>query len=122
MNPSHAAESQADKTVNRLIQASAHHGYSGWIMLSLYPERSPKPSQLSSFDPSLSAQNCAAIERELLRHGITEVLGAWGNMPHRTLKRAKVNVQALLNLRISHRPSLHCGRAQCDTRRRCYRW
>lgn len=97
MNPSHAAETQADRTVNRLIEASVRHGYSGWIMLNLYPERSPKPSQLSAYDAGLSALNCAAIEQVLLRHGASEVLGAWGNMPHRTLKRAKVDVQALLD-------------------------
>lgn len=97
MNPSHAGEMQADRTVNRLIEASVRHGYSGWIMLNLYPERSPKPSQLSAFDPALSALNCAAIEQVLLRHDATEVLGAWGNIPHRTLKRAKIDVQALLD-------------------------
>lgn len=97
MNPSHAAETQADRTVNRLIEASLHHGYAGWIMLNLYPERSPKPSKLNDFDAALSALNCAAIEQVLLRYGATEVLGAWGNMPHRTLKRAKTDVQALLD-------------------------
>lgn len=97
MNPSHAAETQADKTVNRLIEASVRHGYSGWVMLNLYPERSPKPRALSAYDAGLSAQNCAAIEQVLLRYGASEVLGAWGNMPHRTLKRAKLDVQALLD-------------------------
>ncbi len=96
MNPSHAAETRADKTVNRIIKASEHHGYAGWIMLNLYPERSPKPSELSAYDPTLSAQNCAAIEGVLLRHGVTEVLGGWGNMPHPTLKRAKLDVQTML--------------------------
>lgn len=76
MNPSHAQQSQADKTVNRVIEASQRHGYTGWVMLNLYPQRSPKPSQLSQFDPSLSALNCSAIEQLLLRHGATEVLGA----------------------------------------------
>lgn len=66
-------------------------------MLNLYPERSPKPSQLSRLDPALSALNCAAIEQVLLRHGATEVLRAWGNMPHATLKRAKVDVEAMLD-------------------------
>lgn len=97
MNPSHAKESEADKTVNRVIEASEHHGYTGWVMLNLYPERSPKPSELSRFNPALSALNCAAIEQVLLLHGATEVLGAWGNMPHATLRRAKVDVQALLD-------------------------
>ncbi|MBD9699559.1 DUF1643 domain-containing protein [Flavimobilis sp. GY10621] len=98
MNPSHAAEAQSDRTVNRLIEASVFHGYAGWIMLNLYPERSPNPSRLSAYDAGLAALNCAVIEQVLLRYGATEVLGAWGNMPHRTLKRAKLAVQALLDL------------------------
>lgn len=66
-------------------------------MLNLYPERSPKPSALSAYDRELSARNCAAIEQVLLEHGVHEVLGAWGNMPHLTLRRAKPDVQALLD-------------------------
>lgn len=97
MNPSHAQETKADRTVNRLIQASVHHGYAGWVMLNLYPERSPKPSKLSAFDADLSDQNCVAIERVLERHRAIEVLGAWGNLPHPTLKRAKLDIQALLD-------------------------
>jgi hypothetical protein len=97
MNPSHAQESHADKTVNRIIQASERHGYTGWIMLNLYPERSPKPSGLLPFDPLLSAMNCAAIVQVLLLHGSVEVLGACGDMPHATLRRAKVDVEAMLD-------------------------
>lgn len=97
MNPSHASATQADRTVNRLIEASVRHGYAGWIMLNLYPERSPKPCGLSVYDAGLSALNCAVIEQVLLRHGATEVLGGWGNMPHRTLKLAKLDVQSMLD-------------------------
>lgn len=97
MNPSHAAETQADRTVNRVIEASVRHSYSGWVMLNLYPERSPEPSKLTDYDPALSTLNCAAIEKLLVKHGATELLGAWGNMPHKTLKRAKLDVQALLD-------------------------
>jgi hypothetical protein len=95
MNPSHAAETQADKTVNRVIDASVEHGYGGWIMLNLYPERSPKPKLLSKYDPALSRLNCEAIEHVLLRHGVTEVLGAWGNRPHKTLELAEADLWAL---------------------------
>lgn len=66
-------------------------------MLNPYPERSPKPSQLSAYDAGFSALNCAAIEQVLVRHGATEVLGARGNMPHKTLKRAKLDIRALLD-------------------------
>ena len=88
---------ESDRTINRLIAASDDNGYSGWIMLNLYPERSPKPSRLTAYDPSLSDMNCAAIEEVLQRHGVTEVLGASGNIPHPTLKRARTDVRMLLD-------------------------
>lgn len=96
MNPSHAREDQSDKTINRLILASEVMGYAGWIMLNLYPERSPNPRALSPFDPSLSAENLAAIARVLARFRTTEVLGAWGNLPHATLRRARLDVLPML--------------------------
>lgn len=96
MNPSHADEHEADRTVNRLIEASVDHVYTGWVMLNLDPERATKPANLSPYDASLSAANCAAIESELTRHAATEVLGAWGGNLHPTIRRAKQDVIALL--------------------------
>lgn len=96
MNPSHAREDQSDKTTNRLIQASDDHGYTGWIVLNLYPERSPKPSALSAFDAALSAMNKAAITRVLNRYKTTEALGAWGNLANATLRQAKHDVLPML--------------------------
>lgn len=96
MNPSHAREDQSDKTINRLIQASEELGYAGWIMLNLYPERSPKPSALAPFDLALSAANRDAIARVLARYGATEVLGAWGNLTNSTLRQAKLDLLPML--------------------------
>lgn len=95
MNPSHANEHDSDKTVKRIIEASVDHGYPGWIMLNLYPERETSPADLSGFDPALSAANCAAIERVIVAYGISEVLGAWGN-PNSTIRLAKADVHATL--------------------------
>ena len=67
------------------------------------PERSPKPSMLSPYNPGLSAKNCATIERVLTRLGVTEVLAGWGNMPHPTLKLARVDVTVTLD-RVGVRP------------------
>ncbi|MFJ3958879.1 DUF1643 domain-containing protein [Arthrobacter sp. NPDC090010] len=92
MNPSYASRDQADKTVNRLIQASIDNGHPGWLVLNLYPERATDSSQLSPYDPELSAANCAAIEQVMVRFGVTEVLGAWGGLKHATLRRAKEDV------------------------------
>ena len=96
MNPSHAREDQSDKTINRLIRASQENGYAGWIMLNLYPERSPKPSALAPFDPALSAANKDAIARVLARYEATEVLGAWGNLTNATLRRARLDLMPML--------------------------
>jgi hypothetical protein len=96
MNPSHADETSSDRTVNRLIAASQEHGYPGWIMLNVYPQRSSKPSALSAFNPELAAANCAAIERVLTKYGATEVLGAWGDLKHEALVTGKAEVLATL--------------------------
>src|SRR5699024_8627806 len=61
MNPSHASESESDRTVNHVINVSMRE-HSGWLMLNLYPERSPDPKTLSAYDAQLSAWNCEAIE------------------------------------------------------------
>lgn len=97
MNPSHAKSSAADKTVLRLIGASKQHGYSGWVMLNLYPERSPKPKSLLPYNPALSAANCTAIEQVLGDLNITEVLAGWGDMPHQTLRRAQPDILTMLD-------------------------
>ena len=97
MNPSHARETESDKTVNHVIDVSRRR-YPGWLMLNLYPERSPKPKALKSYDAGLSAANCDAIELVLGRLAVAEVLGAWGNMGgSATLKRALPEVRALLD-------------------------
>ena len=97
MNPSHARETESEKTVNHVIDVSARK-HSGWLVLNLYPERSPKPKALKPYDAGLSAANCEAIEQVLSLEGATEVLGAWGNMGgSTTLKRALPDVLAVLD-------------------------
>ncbi len=96
MNPSHARETDSDRTVNHVIDVSMRE-HSGWLMLNLYPERSPKPKALAAYDAALSAANCEAIEHVLGLVGATEVLGAWGNMGgSATLRRALPDVRSLL--------------------------
>ena len=97
MNPSVADQTQSDKTVNRLVRASMDNNHHGWIMLNLYPERATNASNLSPYDPELSKANCAVIEHQLRKFGASEVLGAWGDLKHPTLLRAKVDVLATLD-------------------------
>ncbi|MDO5672527.1 MAG: DUF1643 domain-containing protein [Actinomycetaceae bacterium] len=97
MNPSHARETESDRTANHVINVSTRE-HSGWLMLNLYPERSPNPKALSPYDAALSAANCEAIERVLEQVRATEVLGAWGNMGcSKTVKAALPEVRTLLD-------------------------
>lgn len=98
MNPSHANHEIADRTVNRLIRASEdrEEGYLGWMVLNLYPERATRPSELRTYKSMLSAANCEAIESVLRQHKATEVLGAWGDIVHPTIGRAKQDVISML--------------------------
>lgn len=97
MNPSHATEKQSDATVNVIANGSACLGYAGWLMLNLYPERSPKPGNLGTFDKSLSDNNCAALVDVVTTYGVNEVLGAWGDLRHDTLRRARNEVLGTLS-------------------------
>lgn len=99
MNPSHASELKSDATVNNVVAASAKLGYTGWVMLNLYPERASSSANLRAFDQHVSDSNAAFIEQFLRAHGITEVLGAWGDLPNSTIRRAKPAVlQALASV------------------------
>lgn len=98
MNPSDARKGRSDKTVNHVIDVSKRK-HSGWLMLNLYPERSPKPKALKPYDAGLSAANCEAIEQVLQHLGVAEVLGAWGNMGgSATIRQALPDVLALMGL------------------------
>lgn len=96
MNPSHANERTADETVNRVIAASIQLGYDGWAMFNLYPERASSPKRLQAFDQKLSDENCAVLKRFIQRHKVSEIFGAWGNLPNSTIRHAKPDVRATL--------------------------
>ena len=88
MNPSDANHATSDRTVNTIIAASSTLGHDGWLMLNLYPERATSPRDLKTFNKGLWLENWAVIDSQLDRFGATEVLGAWGNPPNATIKKA----------------------------------
>lgn len=108
MNPSYADHSEADRTVNRLIQASVDNAQPGWVMLNLYPERATDASKLLDYDAGLSTANCAAIEQVLRQYAVPEVLVAWGGLKHATLRRAKRDVLDTLD-RLGVKPFTYDG-------------
>lgn len=99
MNPSYASALESDRTVNTVIAASSTLGHDGWIMLNLYPERATKPRNLTAFDSTLWGQNWAAIEQVLTDFSVSEVLGAWGDPPHPTIRKARRETLAAFKAR-----------------------
>lgn len=109
MNPSHATDQVSDSTVNRVVEARKELHHSSWWMLNLYPERSSKPANLRAFETALSAENCGEIADFLRTAQVDQVLGAWGDLKHPTLRQAKIDVLKTLhsiNVRVYHYDTL----------------
>lgn len=109
MNPSHATDLVSDSTVNRVVEASMELRHTSWWMLNLYPERSSKPTNLRAFDPALSEENCGEIADFLRVAQVDQVLGAWGDLKHPTLRQAKKDVLVMLrsiNVRVFYYDTL----------------
>ncbi|MFS2242364.1 DUF1643 domain-containing protein [Microbacterium sp. OR16] len=92
MNPSHATMKRSDRTVNRVIRASEELGHDGWVMLNLYPERNPDQQSLGKYSKKLSKKNARAIVKRVRKLGVKRILGAWGDLKHPALKRARSDV------------------------------
>ncbi|MDR2579573.1 MAG: DUF1643 domain-containing protein [Fibromonadaceae bacterium] len=96
MNPSAANDKWSDATVNIVIEASKELGYSGWLVVNIYPEREPNQRKLGEFKDDLAKKNIKAIKDFLLERKITEVWGAWGDLKCKSLKRAKEMILEML--------------------------
>ena len=105
MNPSHATDQASDSTVNRVVEASIELHHTSWWMLNLYPERSSNPANLRAFDAARSAENCNEIADFLRVSQVHQVLGAWGDLKHPTLRQAKKDILMMLrsiNVRVCY--------------------
>lgn len=79
LNPSTATPWKTDSTITRVRKIVAASGYDGWIMLNLYPKRTPKPSELpEKVNRSLADANQAVIQWVNKAFNIGAVYAAWG--------------------------------------------
>lgn len=93
VNPSTASEEEDDPTirkVKRLAKLKRLEGYDGWIMLNLYPQRTPDPEfldtdpdkpkkGLDTYNPAYQETNEAVVEEVLRRFPDGLLIAAWGN-------------------------------------------
>jgi hypothetical protein len=88
LNPSDADDKEDDRTISRLIEFSRNWGYSGFVVVNLYPYRSPKPTECRKWAMAARQGSDPAAHEALkqnqklfLSHAATSSLfvAAWGN-------------------------------------------
>jgi hypothetical protein len=78
INPSTADDKNPDRTINRVKGFAEGNGYDSFIMLNLYPQRTPFPSDLhSTMELSIHNQNLKTISDILAKNSNATILAAW---------------------------------------------
>lgn len=79
LNPSTADDHKPDRTVTKVMRFAEKAGYKNFVMLNLYAQRTPYPSELpDQLDEQLHLQNISQIVSELSKHKQPKILAAWG--------------------------------------------
>lgn len=64
INPSYATPTKLDPTLKQVDLMSRRFGYTGWIMLNIYPQRSTKPTGMhTTINGSIHNTNMIEIEK-----------------------------------------------------------
>lgn len=80
VNPSTAVPGNLDPTVASVARFAEAHGYDGWLMFNLYPQRATNPNQMHKrFDKKLHQKNLDAIEK-LIKGEPVDIWCAWGTL------------------------------------------
>jgi len=80
VNPSTAKPNDLDPTVASVARFARDHGYDGWLMFNLYPQRATNPNKMHKrFQKEIHQKNVAVIV-ELTRGLSADVWCAWGTL------------------------------------------
>jgi hypothetical protein len=81
INPSTAEPNALDRTLMNVKRFSEIHGYDGWLMLNVYPQRSTDPNELHiDMDEKLHLSNLDCIAECLSEYDEVDVWAAWGTL------------------------------------------
>ena len=79
LNPSTATPDKPDPTIKRVKKIVEKENLNGWIMINLYPMRTPKPSELpAAMDEEISKKNIEVIKWIDKNYTIGRLYAAWG--------------------------------------------
>jgi hypothetical protein len=78
VNPSTATPELLDNTLRTVKKLSKQHGFDGWIMMNLYPQRATNPNEMHpELNRELHALNLMSFEG-IFADGNTTIWAAWG--------------------------------------------
>lgn len=78
INPSTADDKVPDRTIKRVIGFAEGNGFDSFIMLNLYPQRTPYPDDLhANIDVDIHNQNLKIISDVLAKIHKPTILAAW---------------------------------------------
>lgn len=78
VNPSTATPELLDNTLRTVKKLSKQHGFDGWIMMNLYPQRSTDPNGMHmEINQDLHLENLRHFQ-EIFESGNKTVWAAWG--------------------------------------------
>lgn len=84
LNPSTADDKVADPTIKKVMGFAEQNGYNSFVMLNLYPERTPYPDDLPLEADNVQLEKNVQIISELIKsQNEADVLLAWGNNIYR---------------------------------------
>lgn len=84
VNPSTATDTQFDRTIHRVESYSHAHGFDGWLMLNLYPQRATNPLNLHiERNDVLHGENLEIITQYLQDMPNSTLCAAWGGIIER---------------------------------------
>jgi hypothetical protein len=80
INPSYATPSKLDPTLRQVESMSKILGYTGWIMLNIYPQRSTNPNGMhATINNSIHNDNLIEIEKIIKQYPNVRLHAMWGN-------------------------------------------
>ncbi len=83
VNPSTAKPNDLDPTVASVARFARDHGYDGWLMFNLYPQRATNPDKMHKhFQKKIHQKNVEVIKEQIesLNTEEVDVWCAWGTL------------------------------------------
>jgi len=79
LNPSTATDIKSDTTISKINEFAKRNNFDSFLMLNLYPLRTPFPKELKEFDQNIHIQNINQIKIIIKNYNEINILAAWGN-------------------------------------------